>query len=323
MKTTTGKLCALKIKWKGNNMKYVIKITLIYALLFSVLCAMTIDIDSVKINKSAPSCWGPTAFTVSKKEIIISDNLNNRTLHCSLTGGYISADTNTYSCYSSQLFFADSGDIHTYYSGKAFAVEDSSGQKKVYVSFERSGYTLKDNRSIIFDGNALIAQLSNDSLISIVDPGTDNLDNISRIQGHQKTLEYLQDNSTGLAIEYDDNSEKYYITRSGVLQTFDYGEFVSFYTIENNKLPNGVTYQDDITKIHPWKMTFIGHDIEGNWYWKHEKKSILVFDTGGALSKIVDIRTVPSSVLPAVHHNGDIYFLHYDEKTVVVEKISK
>lgn len=300
-----------------NKINIIIKISTFILGLTIVVNAF--QLDSLTVDASFPKEWGAITFAVDKNQIIVKDNYKNSVLFYTLEGEYIAADSTGYCKNGMKIVSLGSGDRLVYFSGMVIAAENSKG-RIFYVNFEKSGYIIKSNRSFIYDGKRLLVRLSNDSLISIPSPGNNCEDNLSRIESHEQTMEYLQRNEAGSAIEFDDFGDSY-ITINGVLQSFSFQKFARFYHVDrsllNDKMNNTLGFKG--MQVVPAAMTKLGVDLTGKWYWNYRDDAIIVFDDSGKLIDVIKIPEMSSIVVPSVGPDGTIYLLSFDKETFVVQ----
>lgn len=304
-------------------MKVVVKILIILFFVEIGMSTECIFLNELKVDMASSACNGPLAFGIKEYEIVVSDNLSGRAAFFSLEGIFRSSAKNRYACYAERILLGKDGEFHMYYNGKTFAVDDKDGNKKLFVYFEKSSYVLKDNRSIFYDGERVIAVLKSGELISIPSPGNDNAENLRNVEDQEATVDYIFNSSTGIAIEFSEDDE-IYITLDGRLQTFNYQQFVRFYgiTAESTDTEKSGALTFDFVTTNKWYFTLLGHDQAGNWYWQHEKGDILKFSDEGILKDVISTVGISSKVTPAVHPDGTIYFLDYDEAGVRMHTIN-
>jgi hypothetical protein len=160
--------------------------------------------------------------------------------------------------------------------------------------------------------------LKDGSILSILNPGPDPAANNRRILNTEQTLALFEEpQKYGLeGVTIDDKNRLFLY---GELQTRDYKTFYEYWNELHNEL-----YKH---KFNPLKLksasyaTYLNIDTNKNTYWDIGGLYIYVFDSDGWVIELFKYQDSKSKTCPAIHPNGDVYFLDYDVENVYLRRI--
>jgi len=292
----------------------------------------------LQLNSKLPQ-GGPTAMNFDQDgNLYIIDLLNRRLLKFDNNFKQIDDIKDIHAISAKKLIITADNDVIGF-NNKVFTVDSLSGQKKIKIDLNISNLNDKidDNPNFIYNDNLVFLYLKNGDIVSIADPNNDAKKNTEKIMNKKETKKYLEDREKSLLLSIfklnkDDPNVKdnNFIIINGELQNHDYKDFYKFHKkirqekelkckILNNKLEKFTdAYLEKLME-----MKYIGKDKNGNVYWQLFSSKILIFNNNGDIIDAFKYDYLKSYISPAVHPNGDIYFLNYDDKNTYLYKINR
>lgn len=193
-----------------------------------------------------------------------------------------------------------------------FSLYDST----IYKKFDKSTSLVLGNSVIYYDKDKnpyIFPSLTNDEK-----------QNIANVVLPESFDDYLY------SLNADDYLNQYTfinggVIKDGIVHTSDFRVFDAYW---NHKKKNS-TPPEHLFNMHGLGMdifkkpVYLGSDNDGNMYWNNGKTLILVFNKDGWIIDIFFYEKHLSKTYPAVHPNGDIYLLNYDETKVTLNKITR
>lgn len=112
------------------------------------------------------------------------------------------------------------------------------------------------------------------------------------------------------------------------LKTRNFIDFANYWNKQNNKNNRPINISNlniDQHDLLNWgvNFTYLGNDIQGNYYWSQSNTAIIIFNK---LGQLLDITVVPvglTFIMPTLHPSGDIYFLKCETDKISLLKIPK
>jgi hypothetical protein len=161
----------------------------------------------------------------------------------------------------------------------------------------------------------------NQVLFSLPNPGPDPIENNRRILDEQATHALFNDPvKYGLVGVQLDNKNRLFV--NGELETRDYWTFDQFWAEQYPDYPRDKRHKYPVFSedTSPY-IQFIGKDVKGNVYWNVHNNKIQVYNNQGIVIDRFEYNREKSKTIPAVHPNGDVYFLDYDENGVYLYRV--
>jgi hypothetical protein len=192
-----------------------------------------------------------------------------------------------------------------------------SQSQGLYV-FADFGYTdfpiylfpeFRNYRSFAYYDDVLFVHDAELNLWSIPEPVMDQAENRAKLLNERQTTEYVNERwgSTG-ELQVDEEGRLFI---DGQLVTRDYQQFWQYMEEVNGPvtLGGGIVNSGIPVKIsYNTKPYFLGHDLNGNWYW-NDSGGILVHSHDGSLINVFITELGTLSIRPAIDQLGNVYIL--------------
>jgi hypothetical protein len=167
----------------------------------------------------------------------------------------------------------------------------------------------RDYRSFAYYDDVLFVHDAELNLWSIPEPVMDQAENRAKLLNERQTREYVNERwgSTG-ELQVDEEGRLFI---DGQLVTRDYQQFWQYMEEVNGPvtLGGGIVNSGIPVKIsYNTKPYFLGHDLNGNWYW-NDSGGILVHSPDGSLINVFITELGTLSIRPAIDQLGNVYIL--------------
>lgn len=160
------------------------------------------------------------------------------------------------------------------------------------------------------------------------DLGSDKNKNIKNMYKGDELITFLDKESKNINSDfYDIYINDNFLMKGNELLTRDFHQYTSFWQEKQKHMqkPNNLFILPDGTQFKDIGLPtiFIGEDKDFNKYWAISNFFIFVFNKDGWLIDAIEINNSIMKVRPTVHPTGDIYFIDYDSKEVIIFKIPR
>jgi hypothetical protein len=167
----------------------------------------------------------------------------------------------------------------------------------------------RNYRSFAYYDDVLFVHDAELNLWSIPEPVMDQAENRAKLLNERQTTEYVNERwgSTG-ELQVDEEGRLFI---DGQLVTRDYQQFWQYMEEVNGPvtLGGGIVNSGIPVKIsYSTKPYFLGHDLNGNWYW-NDSGGILVHSPDGSLINVFITELGTLSIRPAIDQLGNVYIL--------------
>lgn len=175
----------------------------------------------------------------------------------------------------------------------------------------------KDFKDLYYFNNDLFFIDRNNKLWCIKNFSKSYDENKSNLMNESETLNFL--NTTNYKDFYIDDNKRFFYNNK--LKTISFYTFFTFYKdihgseiipLDNVKLSKKSTH-----------MTFLGNDIEGNFYWGRGTNRVVIFNNEGIYVDTIRYDINKTSTYPIVSPKGDLYFMHHSPEVVTLYKINR
>jgi hypothetical protein len=179
---------------------------------------------------------------------------------------------------------------------------------------ERNSSVFYQMHSFFYDGEG--------NIYCIPDPGPDYAtfdDDRATVYQNEEVVALFEPDSgvdmKGLTIDEDYNLFDF----QGNLVVRDLGRFYDYWSRIEDLDERNLT-DTPAEEIYTYPSQFMGRDANNNYYWSNYSAVIVSNNRGQILDLFLPNDTSKSETRPAVHPNGDIYFLDYDDEWVYIRR---
>jgi len=208
------------------------------------------------------------------------------------------------------------------YSRDSICMSLDSGEESFFVNPFQSRNSIKS--SIMYEMNSFFYDKEG-NIYCIPDPGSDYATFDAKkvkLYKNQEVVALFESgsgvNMKGLTIDEEYNL----FDPEGNLLVRDLDRFYNYW--KNHSDINAFN-KLDITadEIYTYDSTFMGRDNKNNYYWSNYIAVIVTNSRGQLLDLFLPNAPKKSRTRPAVHPNGDVYFLDYDTDWVYLYKVTR
>ncbi len=182
--------------------------------------------------------------------------------------------------------------------------------------------------SMLYINNTIFYWLNDGDFLSIIEPGTNFIENNRNILNTEETRALFGENSEYEAngLNIDENNRLFLHDE---LITRDYDTFYLYWQ-ERHRLTGSSEPERDfsmrgssfLSRNFSNTPIFIGMDSDSNYYWSIGQSGILVFNAQGFLIDIFICDQAASKIWPTVHPSGDVYFFTWEEEYEEIQQFS-
>jgi len=173
---------------------------------------------------------------------------------------------------------------------------------------------------LLYIENHIVIPINGGAFWSIKNPGTNIYINRSRISGTADTKEQIL-NGTFSNKNVEIINNRYFKVDQQLLSR-NYDNFRNYWREEHDKIATPMPENYYNSLFTSSNFEYLGIDQHENIYW-YSKEFILMYDKNGWLINFLSIDGIEHNILPAIHTNGDIYFINFNEDEVRLSILDK
>ena len=185
----------------------------------------------------------------------------------------------------------------------------------------------------IYIDNSVYFYQKDGTFICIPNPDNNSEENMNKALSGYKAIQYFNNQARSSVNKNIKIDEKQRIIIDDEIITSDYEAYYEYYkeqrnmesrNISLNAIANGSLtgfseeYLNNLRNIY-----YLGKDLDKNVYWTLANIYILVFNKFGQLIEAFKFDHKKTKILPAIHPDGDVYFLDYDGEQNYLYRINR
>lgn len=202
----------------------------------------------------------------------------------------------------------DSGQLLVF-SRRYLALVNKTGSNIFEFSFTHTSYKNQIDGFPFYLNGVVFAYLDNGGIISINEPERNGLESILNTEETRDLLQEDRFSENGIFLDQDNR-----VFLDSSIITNSYGIYYSTLVENDNHFIDPSRFN---TRYH---MFFLGFDNSGNRYWD-ANGAILIFNHNDTMIDAFICSNYSSKTFPAIHPNGDVFFLDYDNDSITLYRI--
>lgn len=236
---------------------------------------------------------------------------------------------------SFKQFFVSTNSIYGHSTGYFIGAIDKSGNPLFNMNFYNAEFLrneIDEYNFIIIENNAIYFDKDNNPIV-FYELGNNVRENLNKINRDSDLtdllieLSVLNPNSNPLT-QYTLIGNNFVEPNTGNILTTNYSTYLSYWKEQNL----GRTPPENIVNLkrkgvhkglEGFYAEYLSTDSDGNKYWLVGNYTVLVFDKLGWNIDLIRPKIYSQTASYAVHPNGDIYILDYDEEKATIYRIQR